>query len=213
MQNSPKFNFSNVRRALYTSAPPPKANTNYLQPVECAFSNYQEKENDEDSYTLGATKTDPYKNAALKTPSPSRKTRPIINNPLISLLTKGGNIEQAARKESPTRDNQSISDDDSARRSIDEEEDDESMSTKKKICCNCKKSRCLKLYCDCFARGEICTKECNCVNCLNTESNSEERQNAMMSILDRNPNAFKPKIDKTESPIKVKMILNSINIL
>ena len=33
--------------------------------------------------------------------------------------------------------------------------------------CKCKKSRCLKLYCECFAAKEFCTG-CLCVNCLNT---------------------------------------------
>lgn len=32
--------------------------------------------------------------------------------------------------------------------------------------CNCKRSRCLKLYCECFAAGIYC-KDCNCCECLN----------------------------------------------
>lgn len=32
--------------------------------------------------------------------------------------------------------------------------------------CNCKRSRCLKLYCECFAAGVFC-KQCNCCHCLN----------------------------------------------
>lgn len=32
--------------------------------------------------------------------------------------------------------------------------------------CNCKRSRCLKLYCECYASGNYCNG-CNCVNCLN----------------------------------------------
>ena len=75
--------------------------------------------------------------------------------------------------------------------------------SKKKVCCNCKKSRCLKLYCDCFARGKGCTKECNCQNCLNNESNVEERKTAMLNTLERNPVAFKPKVNLSESAEKV----------
>ena len=56
--------------------------------------------------------------------------------------------------------------------------------------CNCTKSQCLKLYCDCFANGgsraalrvtnwifvgEFCFN-CNCNNCLNNLQNEEERQ-------------------------------------
>lgn len=37
--------------------------------------------------------------------------------------------------------------------------------------CNCEKSRCLKLYCECFSRNALCTKACNCRDCLNNSSN------------------------------------------
>jgi len=74
-------------------------------------------------------------------------------------------------------------------------EEAESKETKKKICCNCKKSKCLKLYCDCFAAGEYCTKDCNCTNCYNLQEHEKERQAAIDSTLERNPDAFKPKVD------------------
>ncbi|XP_067210845.1 protein lin-54 homolog isoform X3 [Linepithema humile] len=61
--------------------------------------------------------------------------------------------------------------------------------------CNCTKSQCLKLYCDCFANGEFCHM-CNCNNCSNNLGNEEERQRAIKSCLERNPNAFRPKIGK-----------------
>ena len=35
--------------------------------------------------------------------------------------------------------------------------------------CNCKNSKCLKLYCECFSLGEYCNN-CNCVNCHNNSS-------------------------------------------
>lgn len=37
--------------------------------------------------------------------------------------------------------------------------------------CNCKKSRCLKLYCDCFAAGVPCS-DCNCEVCENIAHSS-----------------------------------------
>jgi len=64
---------------------------------------------------------------------------------------------------------------------------------RKKMCCNCKKSQCLKLYCECFANKTFCAG-CNCVNCLNTEDNRVERDKAMQTTLERNPIAFDPKI-------------------
>src|SRR5689334_2046011 len=41
--------------------------------------------------------------------------------------------------------------------------------------CNCTKSQCLKLYCDCFANGEFCHL-CNCTNCFNNLNHEEDRQ-------------------------------------
>ncbi|XP_010416287.1 PREDICTED: protein tesmin/TSO1-like CXC 6 [Camelina sativa] len=63
----------------------------------------------------------------------------------------------------------------------------------KKKQCNCKHSRCLKLYCECFASGTYCDG-CNCVNCFNNVEFDTARREAVQTILDRNPNAFKPKI-------------------
>ncbi|KAK9837397.1 hypothetical protein WJX84_011655 [Apatococcus fuscideae] len=61
--------------------------------------------------------------------------------------------------------------------------------------CNCKNSRCLKLYCECFASGRYCDS-CNCVNCCNNRENETVRQAAVEAILERNPNAFRPKIQE-----------------
>jgi hypothetical protein len=33
--------------------------------------------------------------------------------------------------------------------------------------CNCKKSSCLKKYCECFQGGIFCTEICKCVDCKN----------------------------------------------
>jgi len=62
--------------------------------------------------------------------------------------------------------------------------------------CNCTKSQCLKLYCDCFANCEFCNN-CNCNNCYNNITHEEERQRAIKSCLERNPQSFKPKIGKS----------------
>ncbi|KAI5079934.1 hypothetical protein GOP47_0005413 [Adiantum capillus-veneris] len=59
--------------------------------------------------------------------------------------------------------------------------------------CNCKNSRCLKLYCECFASGTYCDG-CNCVNCCNNVENEAFRKEAVEATLERNPNAFRPKI-------------------
>jgi hypothetical protein len=65
-----------------------------------------------------------------------------------------------------------------------------------RITCNCKKSKCLKLYCECFSSGNICTKDCNCIDCINLENFDDEIKIAKISIKEKNPNAFLPKINE-----------------
>lgn len=62
--------------------------------------------------------------------------------------------------------------------------------TIKKRPCNCTKSQCLKLYCECFANGEFCS-DCNCKECFNTLDHEDDRQAAIYACLERNPNAFR----------------------
>ncbi|KAA8525282.1 hypothetical protein F0562_007137 [Nyssa sinensis] len=64
---------------------------------------------------------------------------------------------------------------------------------KKQKQCNCRNSRCLKLYCECFASGIYCDG-CNCTNCHNNVEHEAARQEAVGATLERNPNAFRPKI-------------------
>eukprot|EP01096_Ripella_sp_DP13-Kostka_P008563 TRINITY_DN3187_c0_g3_i1.p1 TRINITY_DN3187_c0_g3~~TRINITY_DN3187_c0_g3_i1.p1 ORF type:complete len:605 (+),score=204.46 TRINITY_DN3187_c0_g3_i1:99-1817(+) len=71
------------------------------------------------------------------------------------------------------------------------------QNTNKKRC-NCKNSKCLKLYCECFAAGVFCDG-CNCCNCHNTAEHANIVQRAIAITLDRNPNAFKPKISSSPS--------------
>nr|XP_039273605.1 protein lin-54 homolog [Styela clava] len=61
--------------------------------------------------------------------------------------------------------------------------------------CNCTKSQCLKLYCECFANGQFCD-ECNCINCSNNLEHESERSKAVKQCLERNPAAFRPKIGR-----------------
>eukprot|EP00826_Nyctotherus_ovalis_P040287 TRINITY_DN3956_c0_g1_i9.p2 TRINITY_DN3956_c0_g1~~TRINITY_DN3956_c0_g1_i9.p2 ORF type:complete len:159 (+),score=14.18 TRINITY_DN3956_c0_g1_i9:117-593(+) len=55
--------------------------------------------------------------------------------------------------------------------------------------CNCKKSQCLKLYCDCFAKGLLCTN-CNCLNCHNNGNCEDEIEVAREVRSFKNPMAF-----------------------
>ncbi len=59
-------------------------------------------------------------------------------------------------------------------------------------------------YCECFASGEYCDN-CNCQSCCNNIENAAERNAAIETTLERNPNAFRPKI--AQSPQKVRLLL------
>jgi len=59
--------------------------------------------------------------------------------------------------------------------------------------CTCKKSKCLKLYCQCFANSVMCGPSCRCLICYNTNSNEKARKDAIRAILSRNPHAFDTK--------------------
>ncbi len=67
--------------------------------------------------------------------------------------------------------------------------------------CKCEKSRCLKLYCNCFSKGKYCSEECLCSACRNTTCFEEERKKAVEDIVSRDPSAFKPRIDRLENVV------------
>ncbi|GAB4813857.1 hypothetical protein N2152v2_000903 [Parachlorella kessleri] len=73
------------------------------------------------------------------------------------------------------------------------------MLTQSNKKCNCKKSKCLKLYCDCFAAGGFCGPQCSCVGCSNRVENLGSVKAARDQIASRNPNAFKEKIEADPS--------------
>jgi hypothetical protein len=63
--------------------------------------------------------------------------------------------------------------------------------------CKCKKSRCLKLYCECFAAHVYCTEgTCGCRECLNLEEHEARRVAAIETALLRNIDAFRHKVTK-----------------
>lgn len=60
--------------------------------------------------------------------------------------------------------------------------------------CNCKKSKCLKLYCDCFAAGIYCAEPCSCQGCFNRPEYEDTVLETRQQIESRNPLAFAPKV-------------------
>jgi len=208
---------------IYSQSPPNKLPRDELDDKEEAGSISQLQKSDKE--TLEAENIPDIHSIisdALRTPSPSKKLTSDGQKPEalqiqrdISFGTAGGhnagsdyNAAQSSSRSSTNKMRIETEDDDGEN---DNDNDNEeagsstkisSTSNKKKVCCNCKKSRCLKLYCDCFARGKGCTKECNCQNCLNNESNVEERKAAMQNTLERNPIAFKPKVNQLEGAVE-----------
>lgn len=66
--------------------------------------------------------------------------------------------------------------------------------TTSKVKCSCKASRCLKLYCLCFANSGFCSEGCSCKNCHNTAAVPDVVREARETVLARDPRAFDPKV-------------------
>ena len=64
--------------------------------------------------------------------------------------------------------------------------------------CNCKRSQCLKMYCECFAASGYCAPGCSCEACKNTEDNIDLVNMARAGILMKDPTAFDEKVDKDD---------------
>ena len=63
--------------------------------------------------------------------------------------------------------------------------------------CKCRKSKCLKLYCECFAAHVYCTPSvCGCVECVNLSAHESVRVAAIETALVRNVDAFVYKVTK-----------------
>lgn len=59
--------------------------------------------------------------------------------------------------------------------------------------CNCKKSKCLKKYCECFAGQAYCSDDCRCQNCCNTVEHEDLRSKAIEEMKRKDSDAFEQK--------------------
>lgn len=71
---------------------------------------------------------------------------------------------------------------------------DEIIEKVSHVGCNCKKSKCLRLHCVCFAELRECGFGCKCLECKNTGDYKEIRDFVIEKTKEINPLAFKPKI-------------------
>ncbi|GMH78733.1 hypothetical protein TrLO_g1462 [Triparma laevis f. longispina] len=60
--------------------------------------------------------------------------------------------------------------------------------------CTCKNSKCLKLYCECFAANVFC-RDCRCVDCKNIPEFQSERLDRIEFIRRKNPKGFRSKLE------------------
>ncbi|TXG72106.1 hypothetical protein EZV62_000685 [Acer yangbiense] len=67
--------------------------------------------------------------------------------------------------------------------------------------CNCKKSKCLKLYCECFAAGVYCIEPCSCQDCFNKPIHEDTVLATRKQIESRNPLAFAPKVIRNSDSV------------
>ena len=51
--------------------------------------------------------------------------------------------------------------------------------------CQCKKSGCLKAYCECFAAGILCTGICRCSDCKNFSSDIPQQELQIMKDINK----------------------------
>lgn len=78
-----------------------------------------------------------------------------------------------------------------------------SQIKKEKPACHCKKSKCLRLYCECFAKGLICGVDCSCEGCHNTSDLKDLRELVVQETLEKNPFAFKSKYKQMKDEPKL----------
>lgn len=62
--------------------------------------------------------------------------------------------------------------------------------------CGCSRTKCLKLYCECFSNNRFCVN-CNCKNCKNKPEFEEIRNKAKINTIERNPAAFREDLSDT----------------
>lgn len=59
-----------------------------------------------------------------------------------------------------------------------------------KTICYCKRSRCIKLYCECYSKGKRCGKDCKCTNCKSSELSEQVLEHARVNFEKKRESSF-----------------------
>ncbi|XP_075477595.1 uncharacterized protein LOC142518682 [Primulina tabacum] len=135
-----------------------------------------------------------------------KKSKPLFNSVAESLLrestddnklVEGSSLKSLLSAYLMKSSNQSTQADKNKRNAEnvgDGEKFDRSNPKKGRMSCQCKKTKCMKRYCECFAARSYCTEACSCQCCFNLKICDDEVHEARELIEARNPLAFAPKV-------------------
>ena len=179
-------------------------NLNFRTHMQNAFSNYKEQHTDNSNNsnqnnfcTHNNNNNDNNTSTIQKISYKGGYKKPKNNQE--NVITHNNNSKQGGRKNSLWQNNNNSKPNKSNRTTkrclkwVKNLKKKDNNGSKKDTCCKCAKSLCLKLYCQCFAAGRECSKECICENCHNKPEFQDLKDLVILDTKEKNPEAFNSK--------------------